>query len=220
LFGGFSTLDGNLFVRLSACGRSPVTAGPASLGESESSRSRRRSGDGQGKSPPEDPAHAHLADKGRSPLTIKAACGDLIGFATWWEARFSRPFAPALLRERHLRAWRLARQKDEGAAPATINRALVTLRAYCTWAQRQGLITENPADEIKPVPTSQPLPKSLPAEAVDAILRAVRSEMNERIRLRDEALLALLIYTGLRAGGLRGPDPRSRSGWWHCHGAP
>lgn len=142
---------------------------------------------------------AHLADKGRSPLTIKAVRGDLIGFAAWWEARLSRPFDPALLRERDLHSWRLARQKDEGAAPATINRALVTLRAYCTWAQRQGLITENPADEIKAVPTSQPVPKSLPAEAVDAILRAVRGEKDERIRLRDEALLALLIYTGLRA---------------------
>ncbi len=142
---------------------------------------------------------AHLTDKGRSPLTIKAARGDLLGFTNWWEARLSRPFDPALLRERDLHAWRLARQKDDAAAPTTINRALVTLRAYCTWAQRQGLITENPADDIKAVPTSQPLPKSLPAEAVDAILRAVRGEKDERIRLRDEALLALLIYTGLRA---------------------
>lgn len=142
---------------------------------------------------------AHLADKGRSPLTIKAVRGDLVGFVAWWEDRLSRPFDPALLRERDLHAWRLARQKDEGAAPATINRALVTLRAYCHWAHGQGLITENPADEIKAVPTSQPLPKSLPTEAVDAILRAVRGEKDERIRLRDEALLALLIYTGLRA---------------------
>jgi integrase/recombinase XerC len=140
-----------------------------------------------------------LADKGRSPLTIKAVRSDLIGFATWWNSRYSRPFDPALLRTNDLHTWRLARQKDDAAAPATINRALVTLRAYCDWAKHAGLITENPVDEIKAIPTSPPTPKSLPAEAVDAILRAVRSEKDERIRLRDEALLALLIYTGLRA---------------------
>jgi site-specific recombinase XerD len=140
-----------------------------------------------------------LADKGRSPLTIKAARGDLIGFAAWWDSRYSRPFDPALLRTSDLQAWRLARQKDDAAAPATINRALVTLRAYCDWAKDAGLITENPVEAIKAIPTSQPAPKSLPAEAVDAILRAVRGEKDDRIRLRDEALLALLIYTGLRA---------------------
>jgi site-specific recombinase XerD len=140
-----------------------------------------------------------LADKGRSPLTIKAARGDLVGFTSWWESRFSRPFDPALLRTGDLHTWRLARQKDDAAAPATINRALVTLRAYCDWAKHAGLIPENPVEEIKAIRTSPPIPKSLPSEAVDAILRAVRGEKDERIRLRDEALLALLIYTGLRA---------------------
>jgi integrase/recombinase XerC len=77
--------------------------------------------------------------------------------------------------------------------------ALVTLRANCDWAKHEGLISENPAEEIKAIPTSQPVPKSLPAEGVDAILRAVRSEKDERIRLHDEALLDLLIFTGLRA---------------------
>jgi site-specific recombinase XerD len=140
-----------------------------------------------------------LTDKGRSPLTVKAARADLLGFAAWWEARLSRPFDPALLRANDLQTWRLARQKDDAAAPATINRALVTLRAYCDWAKHEGLITENPVEEVKAIPTSQPVPKSLPAEAVDAMLRAVRGEKDEHIRLRDEALLALLIYTGLRA---------------------
>jgi site-specific recombinase XerD len=140
-----------------------------------------------------------LTDKGRSPLTIKAVRGDLLGFAAWWDSRYNRPFDPALLRTSDLQTWRLARQKDDAAAPATINRALVTLRAYCDWAKYAGLITENPVEEIKAIPTSQPVPKSLPVEAVDAILRAVRSEKDERLRLRDEALLALLIYTGLRA---------------------
>lgn len=140
-----------------------------------------------------------LVDKGRSPLTIKATRGDLVGFATWWETQRNRPFDPVLLRERDVHAWRLSRQKDDAAAPSTINRALVSLRAYCAWAKQVGFIHENPVEEIKAIPTGPPAPKSLPTEAVDALLRAVRSEKDERIRLRDEALLALLIHTGLRA---------------------
>jgi integrase/recombinase XerC len=141
----------------------------------------------------------HLANKGRSPLTMKAARGDLTGFATWWETQRDRPFDAVLLRESDLHAWRLARQKEDGAAPATINRALATIRAYCDWAKQTGLIPDNPAADIKAIPTGQAVPKSLPDEAVDAILRAVRGEKDERIRLRDEALLALLVHAGLRA---------------------
>lgn len=141
----------------------------------------------------------YLATKGRSKLTLKAARGDLVGFARWWETQRDRPFDPVLLRTSDLHAWRLARQKEDAAAPTTINRALVSIRAYCVWAKQLGLIPENPADDIKALPSGQPAPKSLPAEGVDALLRAVGAEKDERIRLRDEALLALLIYAGLRA---------------------
>ena len=41
-------------------------------------------------------------------------------------------------------------------------------------------------------------PRSLPDQAVDVLLRAVRNERDLRLRLRDEACLALLIYAGLR----------------------
>ena len=49
----------------------------------------------------------YLAKKGRSPLTIKAARSDLVGFATWWEMMRDRPFDPLLLRENDLHSWRL-----------------------------------------------------------------------------------------------------------------
>lgn len=57
---------------------------------------------------------------------------------------------------------------------------------------------ENPALEIKDVPTEPLSPRSLPTESIDAILRAAHTEQNATLRARDEALLALLIYAGLR----------------------
>ncbi len=51
---------------------------------------------------------------------------------------------------------------------------------------------------MKDVPTEPLAPRSLPAEAIDALLRATRMEQNAILRARNEALLALLIYAGLR----------------------
>ncbi len=92
----------------------------------------------------------------------------------------------------------MARQRDDGAAPATINRGLASLRGYCRWATACHLIVENPTTELKDVPAGSFSPRSLPAEAVDAILRAARVERGLVRRTRDEALLALLIYAGMR----------------------
>jgi len=141
----------------------------------------------------------YLIEKGRSPLTRKAVRGDLASFAAWWEETRHRPFAPDLLREQDIHAWRLHRQRDEGAATSTLNRALNSLHTYLAWVNKTGLITSNPTDEIKPLPTSGPAPRSIPSAAVDALLRAVQSERRERVRLRDEALLTLLAHAGLRA---------------------
>ena len=52
--------------------------------------------------------------------------------------------------------------------------------------------------DVKDVPTESLSPRSLPVEAVDALLRAAHAEQNAVLRARDEALLALFIYAGLR----------------------
>lgn len=142
---------------------------------------------------------AFLNEQGRSPLTIKAIRGDLVRFVTWWEAYYQRCFDPGVLREHDIYTWRQFRQIEDSAAPTTINRAIISLRAYCDWAKMHGLLHDNPVDAIKALPIGSPSPKSLPSAAIDAILRTVRLEKDERIRIRDEALLALLVHAGLRA---------------------
>ncbi|MEN9936337.1 MAG: hypothetical protein RLZZ387_2916 [Chloroflexota bacterium] len=133
-----------------------------------------------------------------TPATVRAARRDLTQFAAWWEQRRDRAFDPALLRDTDLAAWRIARQRDDGAAPATINRAIAALRAYGAWLAATDLTTENPAASLAILPLPPAAPKALPAGAVDALLRAARAEKDERLRLRDEAILALLVYAGLR----------------------
>jgi integrase/recombinase XerC len=141
---------------------------------------------------------AMLTERRKSPHTLRAARQDLTQFVSWWERQNGRPFDPVLLLDSDLRDWRRARQQDDGAAPATINRALSTLRGYCAWAVAAGLMTEHAARDIEDVPTAELSPRGLPAAAVKALLRAARAEPDTVIRLRDEAALALLIYGGLR----------------------
>src|SRR5258706_15135261 len=139
-----------------------------------------------------------LRTKRRTPATLKVIRHDLTHFIAWWESTRRRTFDPALLRHEDLCDWRMARQRDDGAAPATINRGLASLRGYCRWALPRQLLLENPATEVKDVPTEPLSPRSLPAEAIDALLCVARAEQNGILRARDEALLALLIYSGLR----------------------
>ena len=141
---------------------------------------------------------AFLQTKRRAPATVKVVRHDLAHFVTWWEGTRRRTFDPASLRHEDLRDWRTVHQRDEGAAPATINRGLASLRGYCRWALARHLLLENPATEVKDVPTEPLAPRSLPAEAIDALLWVARAEQNGILRARDEALLALLIYAGLR----------------------
>ena len=139
-----------------------------------------------------------LHTKRRAPATLKVIRHDLAHFVAWWQSHRRRTFDPALLRHEDLRDWRVARQRDDGAAPATINRGLASLRGYCRWALAGHLLLENPATEVRDVPTEPLAPRSLPVEAIDALLRAAHAEQNAILRVRDEALLALLVYAGLR----------------------
>lgn len=139
-----------------------------------------------------------LRETRRSELTIKAARQTLQSFQAWWEADRNRPFDLALLRDADLERWRLVRQRDHGAAPATINRQLSLLRSFCAWATQTGYLAENPATSVAAIASTPLSPKSIAPEAVDALLREARIESDPTLRLRNEAVLALLVYSGLR----------------------
>lgn len=145
-----------------------------------------------------DPILEQLSATGKSPATRRAIRSDLTQFCTWWEQTRQRSFDLTQVVERGLRIWKVCRQQDEGAAPATINRGLSTLRRVCSWAVEQRLLRENPVKEVFDIPSTPASPRSLPDLAVDALLRATRTEPDPRLRLRDEALLALLVYAGVR----------------------
>jgi site-specific recombinase XerD len=141
---------------------------------------------------------AHLDTKQRAPRTRTATMGDLRQFVTWWEAHTRRAFDPALLRTVDVLTWMSYCQEQKQAAPASINRALASLRGFCAYCVQQGWMTENVVADIRPVAQEPEGPRFLPDAAVNALLREVRRQPDQPRRLRDEAALVLLVYGGLR----------------------
>ncbi len=149
-------------------------------------------------SPTIDEYLTDLQARGRSLATLRAVRSDLLGLQHWWEDGHHRSFTIGGLVARDVRHWKEARQQSDGAAPSTINRALSSMRGFCTWAVEQGFLQENPTVGISDVPTPALAPQGLPDEAIDELLRAATIAADPIQRRRDEAFLALLIYAGLR----------------------
>ena len=101
-----------------------------------------------------------------------------------------------------------------GRKPAGVNRRLAGLRAFFAWAVKTGSMASNPAAEVKGVRQARRVPKALSAQEVYKLQRtaAARRQLAEAKAgkgnvtptvvnaLRDEALVNLLLYTGLRVG--------------------
>lgn len=89
--------------------------------------------------------------------------------------------------------------QNQNKAPATINRKLVILNVFYNWLVKQGIIPDNPVTDVKPVKTNEAIaPRWLTRQEQAALMRAVRASGNAR----DEAIITLLLHTGLRVGEL------------------
>ncbi len=130
---------------------------------------------------------ASLGERGRSSSTVRAARTDLAQFEQWWEATHRRPFDPSSLLESDLRTWQRSRQVDDGAAPATINRACSNLRGWCGWLCDQRIAGEDPSRTLRDLPNETSAPAGLPDEAVDMLFRVAHRQEHILRRRRDEA---------------------------------
>jgi site-specific recombinase XerD len=131
---------------------------------------------------------------GKSPHTIEAYTRDVRLFSEWFDQTNSRELTPDRITPIDIREYRSHLLSVKNHKPATVNRKLASLSAFCEWAREAGLISANPADGISPVDEVRPAPKWLDKNEQYALLRAVQ----EKGRKRDVALITLMLNTGLR----------------------
>lgn len=136
----------------------------------------------------------YLVGEGRSHHTIIAYLRDLALFDRWFTVSNGKSLTPEIITPIDVRQYRSYLLTVQKRKPATVNRRLASLSAFCTWARNTGRIAANPAEGIAPVNEIRPAPKWLEKNQQYALLRAVQ----EKGRTRDIALVTLMLHTGLR----------------------
>jgi len=137
---------------------------------------------------------SHLVATGKSANTIQAYTRDVRLFSQWFLHTNGKALSPQAITPIDIREYRTHLLKVKSYKPATVNRKLASLSAFCNWARDADLIPANPTKGISLVEQVRPAPKWLGKNEQYALLRAVQ----EKGRRRDIALITLMLNTGLR----------------------
>lgn len=139
-------------------------------------------------------------NKGLSPETIRGYENDLRNFARWLNARGQ------------IKAWREVRRRtieeylrsmhDAGQKPATIRRALSSIRCFFNYCMKQELTEINPARYCE-MPKR---PKTLPATIDEKAIESYVDDVTKPLALR--AMIATIYETGMRISEVMAMETR------------
>lgn len=154
-------------------------------------------------------------ERGRSVNTLAAYRRDLDAYWTFLRAR---GLGTADVTEPVVEDY-VAFLRGEGRAPASIARALVSVRSLHRFLLDEGIAAADPTDAVGAPRVPQGLPKALTEEEVDRLLAAVVGD-DAKAR-RDRAILEVLYGCGLRISELVGlslPDLDLDAGYLRAYG--
>jgi site-specific recombinase XerD len=137
-----------------------------------------------------------------TPASVRNYLSDVRHFIAWFEAReaehtadtqIGNGFDPRCITTPTLTRYRTSLQADEQQKPASVNRALISLKRYFGWASGHQLITNNPSTAVKLVGQEKSPPRHLDDQEEQALVATV----TKAGILRDRVLIVLLLHTGL-----------------------
>jgi integrase/recombinase XerD len=85
---------------------------------------------------------------------------------------------------------------DEYFSEKSINRYISSLRSFFKFLESEKFIISNPLENIESARTPRTLPECLTYEEIDSLLS--RPDINNKLELRDRALMELMYAAGLR----------------------
>lgn len=135
-----------------------------------------------------------------SPITIRNYLSDLRQFIAWAEAEWAaaepaHSFAPTAISTPFVVRYRAYLQHTQRLAPASINRALISLKRYSAWLCAENQISRDPVAPVKLIPITHTPPRQLTSNEEEALMAAVQTHGTTR----DYTLITLMLHTGLRA---------------------
>jgi len=159
--------------------------------------------------------HAML-ERGLSANTREAYAADLVSFRNFLERYKVRTFND-VVRKQILDY--LMGEKDRGLSVNSISRRLVAIKVFFAYLQNEGLLDRNVTVAMDSPRLWKVLPGVLSMKEVERLLRAPVGE--DRVALRDRALLEVLYATGLRVSEiaeLTGEAIHFDAGYLRCMG--
>lgn len=133
-----------------------------------------------------------------SPNTIHAYARDLAVLETWrQDKQYSdwQQFIPADIRDIAATTFR------RGQSPSSIQRLLSSIRSFFNYLIKEGLLENNPAQDIGSPQKARRLPHVLD---IDEITHLLNIPGNDALAKRDHAILELFYSSGLRLSELNG----------------
>ena len=110
--------------------------------------------------------------------------------------------------------------KERQYAPATLARKAAAVKSFFRFLTAEGILAQDPTEDVDSPKVNKPLPKYLSIEEVNALLeQPVRNHGPDG--LRDRAMLELLYATGMRVSelvGLNIEDVELEEGFVRCLG--
>ncbi len=143
--------------------------------------------------------------EGRSPHTVAAYRRDLVAFCSHRRERTGRPAQREDLTEGNLRQW-LGALHQAGAQPRSVVRRRSALRRFLRYLTREGVLETDPSAQLPAPKVGRPLPHSVDAERLAAVLD--RPWGDDAAAHRDRAICELLYGAGVRVAELVAADRR------------
>ena len=115
----------------------------------------------------------------------------------------------------HIRRW-VVQMHSQGRSGRGIALILSGWRGFYVWLGRQGLVPNNPVQDVRAPKAAKPLPKALGLDEAVAFADFENEADDPWLEARDAAMVELLYGGGLRVGELTGLDAAastSAKGW-------
>jgi site-specific recombinase XerD len=138
-----------------------------------------------------------LADKGRSPNTIKAFLSDVRLLTTFLPDDITLSKVTTKDLNRYFE-W-MEKEREVPCSPKTLARRITATKSLFRWLHQYGVLVVDPAEKVAQRSAISPIPTVLtPKEVDDVLLAADRHRRGEKPDARSYTLVYLLLTTGVK----------------------
>ena len=135
-------------------------------------------------------------EKHSSDNTVCSYMRDIRQFSCAMEAR---ELELPEVREKDVEAY-ISALTQKGRSPATVMRALASIKSFYQFLMARGVVSANPAKGVTPAKVERKLPQVLTSKEVELFLE--QPDCSDMKGIRDRAMLELLYATGIRVSEL------------------